>query len=351
MSVSVKLLQRFNPFQTLTESQLDELAAVASVETLAKGTFLFKRGKDLSTVSYLVSGQVDLVDASFNSESISAGADSDRYLFPLCDRSPTSYSAMTKTEAKILVVGIESYEMARFWADKQQFEGQEPIPEATLDEPTTINKNWMAHLLDYPLFAQLAPMQLQQLFGRFEAHRFKAGEQVIKEGGEGDYFYVIERGRVQLSTRESGVIGELQPGQYFGEEALVGDTFRNATVVMLENGVLMRLNKEDFKQLLKEPLIHYIDREQLTQQPESTNNYRLVDVRLPVEYRKIHVKDSANVPLFSLRKRLPEFNRETVYIVTDDAGKRSEVAAHLLCQAGFTTYILQNASNYYKQQS
>lgn len=351
MSVSVDLLKQFSPFQTLIESQLIELAAHATVKTLNKGSFIFKRGKDLSDVDYLVSGQVDLVDASFNSESIAAGEEADRHCYPLCDRSPTPYSAMAKTTVQILSVDVETYEMAQFWADEQQFGNQDPIPEATLEEPVVGNKNWMVHLLDYPLFAQVAPMQLQQLFGRFEAHRFKAGERVIKEGSEGDYFYVIERGRAQVSTREAGVIAELTPGQYFGEEALVGDSFRNATVVMLENGTLMRLDKEDFRMLLQEPLLHYIDKTQLTEQPDASNGYRLLDVRLPVEYRKIHVKDSANVPLFSLRKRLPEFDHETVYIVTDDAGKRSEVAAHLLCQAGFTTYILEDSSRYYQRHS
>jgi CRP-like cAMP-binding protein len=45
-------------------------------------------------------------------------------------------------------------------------------------------------------------------------------------------------------------LAELKEGDAFGEEALVADTVRNATVVMKTDGMLLRLSKQDFNELL-----------------------------------------------------------------------------------------------------
>ena len=87
----------------------------------------------------------------------------------------------------------------------------------------------------------------------------RAGEVVIKQGDEGDYFYAIVQGRC-LVTRESPLnqkgikLAELGVGETFGEEALIAEAKRNATVTMITDGVLMRLNKQDFRDLMHEPL-------------------------------------------------------------------------------------------------
>lgn len=350
MTVSTDILRKFSPFHLLKDEQLAQIAPLVQIDSYPKGSFVIRRGKELNQIHYLVAGQVDLVDASFNSESVIAGSDEiDRAHYALCEESPSRISAMAKCKVKVLAVDFETFEMAQFWAEELQFKGAGKSTLSTIDGVYNGSQNWMVYVLDLPLFSQVPPLQLQQLFSRFEAKEFAAGEQVIREGASGDFFYVVEKGRVQIKNRFDGVIAELTEGQYFGEEALVGETIRNASAVMLEDGVLMCLDKADFKALLQDPLLRYINKAQLQQQPNLMDGYRLLDVRLPIEHRKIHVQESANVPLFSLRKRMSEFDQETAYVITDDAGKRSEVAAHLLCQAGFTTYILEDSEKCYSK--
>ena len=48
----------------------------------------------------------------------------------------------------------------------------------------------------------------------------------------------------------------------FGEEALLSDAKRNANIIMATNGTLMRLSKEDFNELLKEPMLTWVTREE-----------------------------------------------------------------------------------------
>ena len=93
-----------------------------------------------------------------------------------------------------------------------------------------------------------------------------AGEAVVKQGDPGDYFYVLKSGRAQIVRRMSSdgdlkdvTLAELHPGDVFGEDALIGDAPRNASVVMTVSGSLMRLGKEDFRVLMQDPIMRYID--------------------------------------------------------------------------------------------
>jgi len=342
MTVSTALLQTYSPFDCLDAAQVEQVSAYARVEKVPKGSFIIKRGKDIGAITYLVSGHIDLVDASFNNDEIKC--ETDRHRFPLVESSPSAVSAMSKSEVEVLIVEHDAFDLIKAWKQESQ---QSPDVSNHVLGAGGDNEDWMLSLLDSPLFAQIPPSQLQQLFARFEPVDVEKGETVIQENSQGNYFYVIESGSARVETQLDGEVAILDAGKYFGEEALVGETIRNASVVMATRGVLMRLDKEDFRTLLQEPLIHYINGQQLIKHSNDGEAYQLLDVRLPLEHRKLHVKDSTNIPLFSLRKRLDELDKNTVYVLTDDAGKRSEVAAHLLCQAGFTTYILENAYKHY----
>jgi CRP-like cAMP-binding protein len=341
VTVSQALLQRFHPFGSVTEDQFKAISAYLRVEAIPKGTFIIKRGKPLKNITYLLSGRVDLVDASFNSEPIEG--ESERCQHALTEQSPSAVSAMAKSDVKILTVDHQAFEVINNWVEATSLVSPSTV-ESNAQES---NEDWMTSLLDSPLFAQVPPTQLQQLFTRFEPVRVAAGETIVEEGAEGDFFYVVESGQAKVLTRFDGQVATLEPGQFFGEEALVGETIRNASVIMTTTGMLMRLNKENFKALLQESLIRYIETQQLHQRILAGENCQLVDVRLPIEYRIAHVKDSVNIPLSALRKRLAGLDHDAVYVVTDDAGKRSEVAAHLMCQAGFTTYILKDSAKHY----
>jgi CRP-like cAMP-binding protein len=89
----------------------------------------------------------------------------------------------------------------------------------------------------------------------------KRGETIIQQGDPGDYYYLIESGRCKVSRLVAGSpvqLAELKEGDAFGEEALVADTVRNATVVMNTDGMLLRLSKQDFNDLLRAPLLQKV---------------------------------------------------------------------------------------------
>jgi signal-transduction protein with cAMP-binding, CBS, and nucleotidyltransferase domain len=339
MDLTYELLARFTPFNTLTFEYLDKIFEKASLKKFSKGSLIFKRGRELEHVNYLVEGQVDLVDSHFVSTSITS--DDDQHRVALNSAQPTQVSAVAKTDVIILMVERDFLDLIVAWSES----GHETTGDAEvkLSEQPDDGSDWMSSLLQSPFFNKIPPGNIQQLFVRFKPQTLMANEFVLREGERGDYFYVLQSGSATVLDKQGQLLAALRPGDYFGEEALVGDTTRNASVKMLTNGVLMRLIKEDFVKLLQEPVRKLISYDEL-QKNIAKHRYQIIDVRLPLERRFQSVPNSRNIPLSQLRKVLPELDQAQYYVVTDDAGRRSDVAAQLLNQAGFEAMILDKAS-------
>lgn len=339
MAISLDVLSSFAPFNTLNREYLGQVAEKAVLREVAKGTIIFKRGRPFPEKVYLVSGTVDLIDSSFQVSTINPASESRRS--PLNITQPTQVSAVAKSNVTLLCIDSDFLDLVLAWSESS--DETDDISAELKDE-----NDWMSSLLQSPLFSRLPPANIRQLFIRFTVHKAQADEVVIRQGERGDYFYVLASGSATVIDPEGKILAALRPGNYFGEEALVGDTTRNATVKMLTPGKVMRLNKEDFRELLQEPVLRYLTAEELRQRPAELPPYQILDVRLPLERRLHAVPGSRNIPLNQLRGQLKKLDFNQVYVVTDDSGRRCDVAAHLLNQAGFDCFILHDAESCYE---
>ena len=100
----------------------------------------------------------------------------------------------------------------------------------------------------------------------------------------------------------------------------------------------MRLAKEDFNALLKEPMLNWIDL--AGAQDLIQGGAKWLDVRLESEHENTGLKDSENIPLFMLRMKVDLLDDKVPYIVYCDTGRRSSAAAFLLSERGFQVYCL-----------
>ena len=103
----------------------------------------------------------------------------------------------------------------------------------------------IALLRGIPIFSPLGPAALERLAGALEPTEARAGEEVITQGEEGDRFYVIEEGEVEVF--EDGRFARRQgPGEHFGEIALLRDIPRTATVTAVTQLRALALPRKEF---------------------------------------------------------------------------------------------------------
>jgi len=349
-------LLAFSPFDSLEKAYLEKIIEQVRRVKISKGKLIFRRGKPAEYRYYLLEGQVDLVDAGF--ETTTRAAKDTNHRYALTETSPTQVSAVTKSEVILLEVNADFLDltlaMSQAPVEARAVAAVQSAPmadvhlsQAHVQVEEEEGVDWMSCLLSTPLFRRVPPAHIQKLFTRFQSRAVKAGEVIIKEGQEGDFFYVVEQGQAQVRSVVGHVDVVLAPGDYFGEEALVGNTKRNATVTMKSDGQLMRLGKNDFTTLLHEPVQKYISWDAL--QNLNGSGYQLIDVRLPLEFRHLHLAGSRNLPLMTLRQRLAGLDTKLQYVVSDDAGRRTHLAAYLMCQVGLNAVILQDAGLHYPE--
>jgi CRP-like cAMP-binding protein len=340
-SIDSKQLQGFIPFDYLTTACIEDLTSQFREHTLEKGKILFKRGNKDNECHFLISGDVDLADENFNITKIAADSE-DNYL--ALDNSSHIHrtSAITTSQCQFYSINRDYLDLVTTWSQlAEDIEEQDPDFDESEDSDAL---DWMDALLNSPLFMRIPPANIQKLLARFKERDVKIGEIIVQEEAQGEEFYVIKNGRAivtQGDGHKEKVLAAIQTGDCFGEDALIAESVRNATVTMASNGSLMVLDKVDFDELLKRPVIKSISMEELyIQMDEGDSGTVLIDVRRPQEFRHDPLKNSENVPLNHIREKLKHMNHDFQYVVYCDGGRRSEVAAYIMTESGFNAVCL-----------
>jgi CRP-like cAMP-binding protein len=334
------LLRQFSPLDGLKSENLHSLARKTVLRELTTGRMLFKEGETDKRTYYLVSGVVELLQNDRTVLVIRGGSPEARN--PIGPSSPRRYSARVVSD-RIEYVSIDSdmLDMMLTWDQTGSYEVNEL---KGVHDEDGVTDDWMTTLLQTKAFHKIPPANIQAIFMRMQRVDYKPGEIVIKQGDDGDYFYVIVKGRC-LVTRETPLnkagikLAELGMGDTFGEEALISDAKRNASVSMLTEGTLMRLAKEDFRKLLNEPMLEWVDMTQA--QALVARGGKWLDVRLPSEFENGHVDGAINLPLYFIRLKLKSLDRNVHYVVCCDTGRRSSAGAYILSERGFQASVLK----------
>ncbi len=322
-------LEHLMPINNLSVKYQAQLFKKAEFLELKKKQVLFKKGDKDAFSFYLLSGRVELESDGQIVKRLEAESPDARHA--MSQLQPRQMTARASTKATVV----------RF--DRKFLQSLLTVEE---DSPTTVvqeleeteDEDWMTHILQSELFSRIPSSNIQKIFTILEEIEVKAGDEIIKQDERGDYYYVIKSGKCQVS-RAVGVSKKLvklavfQPGDGFGEEALVGNTTRNANVTMLTDGILMRMTKGDFSELIKAPVVQAIDYESACELVE--HGGRWLDVRFLDEYQNNGMSGSDNVPVNMLRLQSDKLTKSRPYIAYSNTGERSSVAAYLLCSLGF----------------
>ena len=330
------MLSDLVPIKALSPDHLSELAEKSSFVKAPAGKTLFKSGEPAERIVYVIEGEVELKTESGISRKIAGGSKMAK--LPLEQGKVHQYTAKARTEIKYLKVDPNLLDIMLTWEQSGGYEVQEIDDGAGEDD-------WMSRILQAKIFQRIPPANIQKIFMKLEAHQFAKGDTVIKQGDEGEHFYLIRDGQCEVirKTRKNpeGVkLARLGVGDNFGEESLISGGKRNASIVMLTDGTLMSLSKTDFLELMNEPLLNWVDYDEAKQIQNSQGIW--IDVRLPAEFQSKHVEGSVNIPLPLLRAKVNKLDKAKKYIMYCDTGRRSSTATYLLTEQGFEAYVLKD---------
>lgn len=338
----LSLTRTLVPLKDMSESHLLELLNGVEVEVVCAGQTLFSRGSYDAHHVYLLYGDVALVDETGHKTLIKGRSS----LLPIAHHQPRLVTAVAESDGSILRLDSERLDKLLAWSQVADYLQLNISRQRDLDEDV----DWMMTVLKSNLFFKVPPINVEDIFSRLAPQVVYAGDVVIRQGELGDQCYFIKEGVAEVwRHNEAGrqLLATIGVGRCFGEDALVNDAARNASVVMRTDGVLMRLDKQDFYRLLKEPQVPSIPLDVLEQ--KLTEGSVVVDVRSEEEYTELHLQTAVNVPLnlLGIKSRLLDQNR--TYIFYCDTGRRSRAAAHLLVQKGYQAYALDDCRQLFAQ--
>lgn len=337
--VDKALLKTLIPPSALNSENFQELAAKTYVEVVPAGKLLFKQGDMDKQKVYVLEGEVTLTAATGEVTVVKGGTPVGKH--PIANQQPRKHNAIAKTPAKIVRVDTDLLDILLTW---DQLSGIE-VGEISADtEQGDEGGDWMTRILQSRAFLQVPAANIQAMFMRIQEVPVQAGDLIIKQGDDGDYYYIIKHGRCKVTrTSKSNTqltLATLKDGDAFGEEALLSDAKRNANIIMETDGSLMRLSKEDFNSLLKEPMLSWVTNSEAENMIASGETVWL-DVRLDSEHKNNGITGSINVPLFMLRMKAESLDPSKKYILYCDTGRRSSAGAFLLSERGITAYCLK----------
>jgi CRP-like cAMP-binding protein len=334
------VLKSFVPPSALNAENFQELAGKAVIEELAAGRAIFKPGETDRKTIYLVEGELELTNENGDKSILKAGSDLSKH--PVANMQPRKHLAVAKVASKITRLDSDLLDILLTWDQMSGIEVDE-ITAAEDDQEEDEGGDWMTRILQSKAFLQVPPANIQAMFMRIQEVPVKAGETIIKQGDDGDYYYIVKVGKCKVTrpskTGSELVLANLGDGDAFGEEALLSEAKRNANIIMTTDGTLMRLSKEDFNELLKEPMLSWVSNEEADELAAAGAVW--IDVRLDSEFKNNGIPGSVNIPLFMLRMKADSLDASKQYILYCNTGRRSSAGAFLLSERGIQTSCLQ----------
>jgi len=357
MAIADQLLEQLEPIARLSVGRKKELAALCFVETVNKDIDPLRMNiTKAAQALYLIKGDLGLRFNDENKTILRGGTEPAKH--PINSNSKIK-DTIALTDVDILRIDMDLLDIMMTWDQLSTNDSLAKTPQEKIAAKQASTQNtkhartagdWINDTgvfsvakLQVGVFSQLPAANVEEMFKRMSSISVTAGQVIIQQGGEGDFYYLIQSGtaivsRIVDASQPAVILAELSEGSSFGEEALVSDNKRNATITMRTDGELLRLNKQDFIELLKAPLISQISLKDAEAKVASGAIW--ADVRLPSEYKYDHIAGAINLPLNEIRNLDDSLDKSKTYILYCQTGRRSSAAAFVLVQSGVKAFVL-----------
>lgn len=326
-----RLSRHYQPFNLLSEERLREVVNIVRFIELREGEIFQIAGGQDHDYLFVVEGRLEVI-CSGTITSL-AGPDDTRKRPVVLPAAPATCTLVARQDSIICHADRGMLDNLISWDEVVHMMEDSGAETAKLLEKV---RNSL-------VFRRLPLETVELAFQKMQTQAVKAGEYVIQQGEAGDAYYIILNGRAEVYQR--GIyddaphkIADIGEGDAFGCEALISGSTRNESVLMTEDGEVLVLDKAAFEELISNPLIKTVNPSVARTMAET--GYELIDVRYPEEFDDHHIPGARLVPLFELRNRMEELDRNKQYIVYCHGGSRSAVAALILAQNQFEVLSL-----------
>ncbi|OUS26470.1 hypothetical protein A9Q99_18215 [Gammaproteobacteria bacterium 45_16_T64] len=340
--INKELFDRFIPLSQIPLSSRDEVIKHTMITSFDVCRNIVKYSDRSKLYHYLIDGYAEIRYSFDNRTNISC--EEEKSSHPLEEYIKHGGIVRAITPCRVLIINRDYIKDSIEESEHLEYNVVHIENDIDSDEESTIDDNyksdWMTLFYQSPLAANLSSNKVQQVLKNLIHVEVVGGQKIIECHTAGDYFYIIKEGYAEVITDHAGPFKgakfTLEPGDYFGDEALVADTIRNASVVMSTDGLIGKLTSDDFSNIIKSALVITPSVDEFM----DLDHPIFYDVRFPFEYKLNHISDSLNLPISKIRHNIHTIDRDKTYVITHEGGSRSELASYLMRQAGIEAYYM-----------
>ena len=201
--ISVELLKSFSPLNGLKRDNLAALLRKVQLRELSPGQVLFKEGDTEKRTFYVASGILELLDQGKVVDTVEGGTDAARN--PVSPVFPRRLSARARDRVQFISIDSDLLDVMLTWDQTGTYEVSD-----LQGKSDGGGEDWMTMLLQTKAFHKIPPANIQAIFMRMQQINYKTGDVILKQGAEGDYFYVLTRGQA-IVTRETPLSKDTNP--------------------------------------------------------------------------------------------------------------------------------------------
>jgi len=339
-------IRQLIPISDLPPEVQNEIIKNAVLIDVKKKDLVFNQGDRDGYSFYLLDGSLELEASGQVHNTITSGSDRARY--PLAQLQPRQFAAKARLASVVLRLSRDMLDklLVMHQSKNEPDDGLSDtlgVVELDVIDGVDDDGDWMTRMLQSEIFSGMPTSNIHKLFSLLEPVEYKAGAIVIKQGEAGHHYYIIQEGRCEVSRQSTPGgkdirLAELRPGDSFGEEALITETVRNATIRMITDGVVAQLSKDAFVTLIQKTTLKAVSSVRAAEIVNSGGKW--LDVRFKNEHDRNTIDGSEHIPLNILRMQADKLSKDTHYVLFCDTGGRSSVGAFLLTDRGYKVSYL-----------
>ncbi|TBL70448.1 peptidase domain-containing ABC transporter [Paenibacillus thalictri] len=239
-------MEQFPFFGVLSLDEKQRLSRDAEIARFSIGQTIHEKGTESGFLYCIVSGEVRMIDEPASGTEINLGLLREGDSFGWDNGSEPAKVSITFSAAgtvRLLAIPLE-----RLREVLQHNPGLEQLLVTYMSSRAV-----MMFLKRTALLSFDDHRAIRSFLERMTVVQAEMGQEIVRQGDEGDAFYIVHSGRCEVVKDEDGtIINRLIPGDFFGELALLTGARRKATVIATQPVQLFRLSKLDFDRMIVE---------------------------------------------------------------------------------------------------